>query len=111
MAKKNQKYRKQKQRKNFPWLFVALGGGLLILAAILFANQSGGDSGGTPSIVVDQSKIDYGYVKSGESTTIESSVFMMHPGMDGKHDYAVHLKTNDPQNPDLVVHVSSDWGP
>ncbi len=67
MAKKNQKYRKQKQRKNFPWLFVALGGGLLILAAILFANQSGGDSGGTPSIVVDQSKIDYGYVMFGEN--------------------------------------------
>ncbi len=35
----------------------------------------------------------------------------VHPDMDGKHDYAVHLKTNDPQNPDLIVHVLSDWGP
>jgi len=47
----------------------------------------------------------------GETTTIESSVFMMHEGMDGPHDYGVHLKTNDPANPDLVIHVLSDWGP
>jgi len=50
-------------------------------------------------------------LKPGESTTLESAVFMMHPGMDGKHDYAVHLKTNDPNSPDLIVHVMSDWGP
>jgi hypothetical protein len=63
MAKNNKKYRKQKQKKNFPWLLVALGGGLLLLAAILFAR--GGD--GTPSIKVDQDKIDYGFVKFGEN--------------------------------------------
>ena len=50
-------------------------------------------------------------LKPGESTTIESTVFMMHPGMDGKHDYGVHLKTNDPNQPDFIVHVLSDWGP
>ena len=50
-------------------------------------------------------------LKAGESTTIESTVFMMHPGMDGPHNYAVHLKTNDPDNADLVVTVLSDWGP
>jgi hypothetical protein len=50
-------------------------------------------------------------LKPGESTYLESSVFMMHPGMDGKHDYGVHLQTNDPDTPDLVVHVLSDWGP
>ena len=64
MAKKNQKYRKQK-RKNFPWLLAVLGGGLLLLAAILFARNNG-TGGGTPSIAVDQNKIDYGYVKFGE---------------------------------------------
>ena len=69
MAKKNQKYRKQNRRKNVPWLFVALGGGLLLLAAILFANRSG-DGGATPSISVDQQKIDYGYVKFGETRSI-----------------------------------------
>src|SRR6266496_2536670 len=61
------KLRKQKQRKTFPWLFVALGGGLLLVAAgILFANRNGGDRGETPAISVDQNKIDYGYVKFGE---------------------------------------------
>jgi hypothetical protein len=50
-------------------------------------------------------------LKPGESTYIESTVFMMHPGMDGPHDYGVHLQTNDPVNPDLIVHVLSDWGP
>jgi len=66
MAKKNQKYRKQKQRKNIPWLFAAVGGGLLLLAAILFA-RNGWGGGGTPVIAVDQQKIDYGYVKYGET--------------------------------------------
>jgi hypothetical protein len=66
MAKRNQKYRKQRQRKSFPWLLVALGGGLLLLVAILFARNNG-TSGGTPSIAVDQDKIDYGYVKFGET--------------------------------------------
>jgi hypothetical protein len=63
MAKKNQKYRKQKQSRTFPWMFVALGGALLLIAAILFANQDSGR--GTPSIALDQQKIDYGDVKFG----------------------------------------------
>lgn len=73
MAKKNQKYRKQKQRRNAPWLILALGGGLLLLAAILFANRSGA-GGGTPSISVDQQKVDYGYVKFGETRAIDVKV-------------------------------------
>jgi hypothetical protein len=50
-------------------------------------------------------------LQSGESTTIQSSVFMMHEGMDGPHNFAVHLKTNDQNNPDLVVNVLSNWIP
>jgi hypothetical protein len=50
-------------------------------------------------------------LKPGGSTIVQSSIFTMHPGMDGPHDFAVHLKTNDPKNPDLVVHVLSNWGP
>jgi hypothetical protein len=73
MAKKNQKYRKQNQSKKFPWLLVALGGGLLLLAAILFANRNG-DGGGTPSISIDQQKVDYGYVKFGETRSIAVKV-------------------------------------
>ncbi len=50
-------------------------------------------------------------LEAGQTTYVESSTFMMHPGMDGPHDYAVHLDTNDPAQPDLIVHVLSDWGP
>jgi hypothetical protein len=62
MAKNKKKYRKQK--KNFPWLYVALGGGLFLIAAVLFARGGGG---GTPVMSVDQNQIDYGYVKFGEN--------------------------------------------
>lgn len=47
----------------------------------------------------------------GESTYVETPEFMMHQGMDGKHDFAIHLKTNDPAKPEVLVHVLSDWGP
>jgi len=70
MAKNNKKYRKQKQARKFPWLLVILGGGLLVLAAVLFANRLGGGgdtAGGTPKMDVDQNKIDYGYVKFGNN--------------------------------------------
>jgi hypothetical protein len=50
-------------------------------------------------------------LKPGESTFVQSSEFTMHEGMDGPHNFAVHLKTNDSNNPDLVVNVISDWGP
>jgi hypothetical protein len=66
MAKKNHKYRKQNQSKKFPWLVTVLGSGLLLLAAILFARNNG-TGGGTASVAVDQDKIDYGYVKFGET--------------------------------------------
>jgi hypothetical protein len=57
------KFRKrQKQKRAFPLPLVVFGGILLIVAIFLFARQGGGD-GGTPSIAVDQQKIDYGDVK------------------------------------------------
>ena len=71
MAKRNQKYIKNNQRQNFPWLFIALGGGLLLVAAILFANRTGG---GTPSIAVDQQRIDYGDVKFNTAKTFAIKV-------------------------------------
>lgn len=68
MSKNKKKFQRQKQKQNFTWLFVALGGVLLLVAAFLFANKSGrNDGGGTPSLAVDQQKIDYGYVKFGEN--------------------------------------------
>jgi len=50
-------------------------------------------------------------LEAGESTTIRSQTFMMHEGMDGPHNFGVHLITNDLQQPDLMVNVLSDWGP
>ncbi|HEX2990180.1 MAG TPA: hypothetical protein VHO49_05840 [Anaerolineales bacterium] len=42
---------------------------------------------------------------------IQSTAFMMHEGMDGPHNFAVRLKTNDPRQPELVVNVLSNWVP
>lgn len=57
----SKKHKRQKQKQQFPWILLALGGVFVILAAFLFARQ--GDGGGTPSIAVDQQRIDYGDVK------------------------------------------------
>ncbi len=56
----SKKHKRQKQKQKFPWIFLALGGVFIALAVFLFARQ-GGD--GTPSIAVDQQRIDYGDVK------------------------------------------------
>jgi hypothetical protein len=77
MSKK--KYKRQKDRKSFPWPLVAFGGVLLILAAVLFANQ-GGDGGGTPSIAIDQHKIDYGDVKFNTNKSFAIKVTNMGSG-------------------------------
>jgi hypothetical protein len=66
------KLKREKQRKRFPWLFVAMGGIFLMIAAFFLANQ-GGD-GGTPSLTVDQQKIDYGDVKFGVNKTFAIQV-------------------------------------
>lgn len=68
---KNKKYKSQKQRNNFPWVLVALGGILLVVAAFFFGNRNGG---GTPSVAIDQQKIDYGYVKFGENKSFAIKV-------------------------------------
>ena len=60
----SKKHKRQKQRKSFPWSLVAIGGVLLLIATFFISNQ-GGASSGTPSIAVDQQKIDYGDVKFG----------------------------------------------
>jgi hypothetical protein len=69
----SKKHKRQKQRKNFPWSIVAIGGVLLLIAAFFLANR-GGDGGGTPSIAVDQQKIDYGDVKFGVNKTFAIKV-------------------------------------
>ena len=69
----SKKHKRQKQRKGFPWTLVVFGGILLLVAAFFFANQ-GSDGGGTPSIAVDQQKIDYGDVKFGVNKTFAIKV-------------------------------------
>ncbi len=69
----SKKHKRQKQRKSFPWSLVAIGGVLLLIAAFFLANR-GGDDGGTPSIAVDQQKIDYGDVKFGVNKTFAIKV-------------------------------------
>jgi hypothetical protein len=65
----SKKHRRQKQKKSFPWPLVMIGGILLIAAGFLFTKIGGGDGGGTPTITVDQQKIDYGDVKFGVNKT------------------------------------------
>ena len=70
----SKKYKRQKQKKkNIPWLILALGGVLVVIAALFFARQNG-DGGGTPTITVDQQKIDYGDVKFGVNKTFAIKV-------------------------------------
>ncbi len=71
MSKRNK--RRQRQTKSFPWALVALGGVLLVVAAFFFARQNS-DGGGTPSIKVDQQRIDYGHVKFGETKSFAIQV-------------------------------------
>lgn len=49
-------------------------------------------------------------LQPGESTDL-SMEFVMHEGMDGMHDFRVHLPTNDPVQPDRTLTVLSNWGP
>jgi hypothetical protein len=49
-------------------------------------------------------------LQPGESTTL-SMQFMMHGGMGGKHNFQVHLPTNDPKLPDHTLTVLSNWVP
>jgi len=43
-------------------------------------------------------------VKSGSSTSFVFP-FVMHPGMGGPHHFEVHVRTNDPNNAELIFHV------
>lgn len=47
-------------------------------------------------------------LQPGESTVI-SMEYMMHGDMGGPHDFRLHLKTNDPTQPDQAVKILSNW--
>ena len=47
-------------------------------------------------------------LRSGEMTTIRTR-FTMHPGMDGPHEFWVHVVTNDPEEPNKILKIFSNW--
>jgi hypothetical protein len=65
----------KRKPSRLPLILGAFGSILLLTAVFLFARQgsAGNDGSGAPKIVVDQQKIDYGYVKFGnnESFTVK----------------------------------------
>jgi len=68
---------RKQQQKGLPkplMAFLGIGGLLLILAAIFFALQNNGTGGGTPKLMVDQEKIDYGNVHFGVNKTFAIKV-------------------------------------
>jgi len=49
-------------------------------------------------------------LKPGEQTVVTMS-FMMHQGMEGMHDFRLHLPSNDPTWKDKELVVLSNWVP
>ncbi len=47
-------------------------------------------------------------IQPGGSTILDMQ-FMMHGDMGGKHDFRVHIPSNDPEQADKTVEVLSDW--
>jgi hypothetical protein len=48
------------------------------------------------------------FLRPGQTTTITFGL-MMHAGMGGYHDLRLHLKTNDPEEPDRTITIISNW--
>ncbi len=75
MSKRHKQH--QQRRIGIAWPIILLGAILVAGAAFLFARQgsaSGSQGGGPPEIAVDQQKIDYGYVKFGETRSFKIAV-------------------------------------
>ncbi len=47
-------------------------------------------------------------LQPGQTTTITFGL-MMHGGMGGYHDLRLHLKSNDPEEPDRTITIISNW--
>lgn len=55
---------------------------------------------------VDISKME---LKPGE-TAVVSMNYTMHEGMDGQHELQIDLRTNDPEQPEIILTAFSNWG-
>jgi archaellum component FlaG (FlaF/FlaG flagellin family) len=49
-----------------------------------------------------------GALRPGEEATVTLR-FSMHEGMDGPHDFRLHLYTNDPDEPEKTITILSNW--
>jgi hypothetical protein len=47
-------------------------------------------------------------LRPGEITTV-SMTYMMHPEMDGLHDLRIHVRSTDPNNPEVQLTALSNW--
>ena len=73
----NKKKRKQQKKLSTPLIALLIGGALLLVAAavfFVFGGSGGYTGGGTPKLVVDQDKIDFGYVTFGNNKTFTIKV-------------------------------------
>jgi len=82
----NKRKHKQQQKISTPLIALLVGGALLIIVAVVFAvsgafGRGAGDGGGTPKLVVDQDKIDFGYVKFGNNKIFSIKVTNAGDGM------------------------------
>jgi len=50
-------------------------------------------------------------LQPGESTIVFIKFGMHGPSMAGKHNFSVHLVTNDPERKDRTVTILSNWVP
>ena len=55
-----------------------------------------------------QATISKQQLRPGEIATV-SMRYTMHPGMDGEHDLRIHLRSNDPDNPEIELTALSNW--
>jgi hypothetical protein len=55
-----------------------------------------------------QAEISKQQLRPGETATV-SMRYTMHPGMDGQHDLRIHLRSNDPNNPEIQLTALSNW--
>jgi hypothetical protein len=55
-----------------------------------------------------QTSMDKSVLLPGAEATV-TMTFSMHDGMDGQHEFRVHVLTNDPENPEQDVVVRSNW--
>jgi hypothetical protein len=66
--------RYERRRAGIAWPIIVIGGILVVVAAFILFRQVGGSDAGTPQIVVDQQRIDYGYVIFGDTKSFKIAV-------------------------------------